>query len=144
MRKYKTGLLIIAICSLVSGAGIFRAARADGQIDSARDLVNQGKYDEAIALLNTLPDTQEKKLALAFAYLGTEKYDEAEKIMLEIVKDNPASLPARYCLGMLYEKKKNSAEAIIQWEKVLLLTQKKELRELASKHLAQLKKDEKK
>ncbi|MBU0951223.1 MAG: tetratricopeptide repeat protein [Elusimicrobia bacterium] len=113
---------------------------ADENVDKSRDLINQGKYEEAIQFLQTLPDSNEKKLSLAFAYLQTEKYDLAEDCLLQVVKESPDSLPARYSLAMLYEKKKNNPEALSQWEKVLLLAHKKELKNLATKHITQLKK----
>ncbi|OGS19627.1 MAG: hypothetical protein A3J83_04865 [Elusimicrobia bacterium RIFOXYA2_FULL_40_6] len=138
--KRKSRFWLLFIVSLILHLHTLGFLFADENIEKAKNFINQGKYEEAIQLLQALPDSNEKKLSLAFAYLQTEKYDLAQECLLQLIKINPDSLAARYSLAMLYERKKENSEAINQWEKVLLLAHKKELKHLASKHITQLKK----
>ncbi|MDI6641277.1 MAG: tetratricopeptide repeat protein [Elusimicrobiota bacterium] len=101
-------------------------------------LINEEKYQEALTILTTLPESTDKKLLLAIIELQTEKYDEAEKLLKEIIEELPELVPARYNLAMLYEKKKQYKEAISEWEKVFELSKDKSIRSLSIKHIRQL------
>ncbi|OGS22464.1 MAG: hypothetical protein A2252_01345 [Elusimicrobia bacterium RIFOXYA2_FULL_39_19] len=113
---------------------------AQEQYEKVSILINEEKYEEAMSLLNALPDTTDKKILQAVIYLQTSKYAEAETVLNEALKENADSLMVRYSLAMLYEKQKRPEDAIDQWEKVISLSNNNKLKTLAQKHIRQLKK----
>lgn len=131
--------LSLFFCLLLSGSG---ALASDEMFKLGLKYANAGKIDEALQILNedvVENPTAEKYLAIGVIYLQKKDYELALQSLKEAVRLNPSSAPARYSLAMLYEKKKMYREAITEWRKFLTLTNDKELKHLAGKHIKQLK-----
>lgn len=105
---------------------------------------NEGKYDEAIALLKKAielkPKYAESHLHLGVLYANKKQYDEAIKEIEKAVEDKPDSIMCHWLLAMLYDKKQIKDKALEQWQKLLDLNPKDEMKEVAKKHIARLKK----
>ena len=113
-----------------------------GTVTDAVNLLNSREYEKAITLLEKLhienPESTDISLTLGIAYLQMEQYDSAERYFREVTMKKPDCLPARYSLAMLYEKKGSYGEAISEWLKVISLTDREDLKNLAEKHIKQL------
>jgi len=85
-------------------------------VELGRFLVRTKRHaDEGITLIKQAvaahPDDAGDKLALASAYMSLKRYDEAIKILTEMLKDNPGYTLARYELAMVYDEMKNFEKA---------------------------------
>jgi tetratricopeptide (TPR) repeat protein len=138
--KYLLTVLLLFLLNI----SCFYQADLLGQetVADAANLLNSKKYEEAIALLEKLhienPESTDISLTLGIAYLQIEQYDSAERYFIEVTMKKTDSLPARYSLAMLYEKKGSYGEAIGEWLKVISLTDREDLKNLAEKHIKQL------
>lgn len=126
--------LILCSAAVVSGG--------ETGLNNALALVNQGKIDQAIAVLHKEieknPQGPESYLLLGVAYLEKNEYVSAKNYLEKALTLNPDSIPAHYTLAMLYEKEKSYLKAISEWTKVYQLAGDKNLKELANKHVRQL------
>ena len=107
-------------------------------------LINEGKNDEAIAQIkNDLlqKETADKYILIAIAYIEEEQFSLAEESLNKALSLQPKAVPAYYMLAMLYEKQKLWDKAIQKWENICKYTKNEKLKELAQKHLEQLKGD---
>uniref|UniRef100_UPI0039B87533 tetratricopeptide repeat protein n=1 Tax=Candidatus Ruminimicrobium bovinum TaxID=3242779 RepID=UPI0039B87533 len=107
-------------------------------------LINEGKNDEAIAQIkNDLlqKETADKYILIAIAYIEEEQFFLAEESLNKALSLQPKAVPAYYMLAMLYEKQKLWDKAIQKWENICKYTKNEKLKELAQKHLEQLKGD---
>jgi Tfp pilus assembly protein PilF len=114
----------------------------NGVLQKAMSLANENKCSEAIGMINEYieknPDDSDAYLGLGIIYLQENEFNESESNLEKSLAVNPDSVPAYYTLAMLYEKQKDSAKAKEMWGKVVALSQDKELKGLAEKHLSQL------
>ena len=81
-----------------------------------RRLFFLGRYDEAVELFRKAVAADEEKtvykLYLAKSLIGADKAEEAEKIFLEILKENPEHVEAGIAVARIYEKAKKWKELI--------------------------------
>ncbi len=88
-----------------------------------RRLFFLGKHDEAVELFRKAVAADEEKtvykLYLAKSLLGADKTEEAEKISLEILKENPEHVEAGIAVARIYEKAKKWKELIPVLEPIL-------------------------
>lgn len=105
-------------------------------------LLNEGKYKEAIELLKQIyketPSSIELNLSLAIAYVQTDEYEKAKFHLGECLKVKKDLISARYILAMIYEKEKKYEKAIEEWRLIFKISQDKELKEMAEKHIKQI------
>jgi len=107
-------------------------------------LINEGKNDEAIEQIKQdllQNETAEKYILMAIAYIEEEKFNLAEESLNKAISLQPKAVPAYYMLAMLYEKQKLWDKAIEKWDNICKYTKNEKLKELAQKHLEQLKGD---
>ncbi len=76
------------------------------------------------------------KLVEAKELLSTDKFDDAEKAALHIIKENPKSLQAYKLLAEIYLKSKNFLHAEATWEHVVKLAQR--LKNVSASHYLEL------
>lgn len=97
-------------------------AAAEKQIAEARHLLQQGKFDEAIALLKGLaqadPNTQGLSHELGAAYYKKGDYLDAIVALKKARDENPDDSEATQLLGLSYYLAGKPAEAIPELEKV--------------------------
>ncbi len=133
-------LVIVALCHAVIGFTIIRAE--EPVLKKALALVNEGRAEEAISMLNqdlrTSQATTETHLGLGVAYLQKGDLSAARLSLEQAISMRPDSVPAHYTLAMLFEKQRDFARAAIEWRKVLQHTDDPDLKDLANKHLQQL------
>lgn len=134
----KKAFLVVWIIFIMQHLSFVADVTEEVDINKIILLINEEKYEEALKLADILPESTEKKLIVSIIHLQTENYDIAEKYLKEIIKEMPESIPARYNLAMLYEKKKEYGLSIAEWEKVLSLSKDKKMKSLAIKHIRQL------
>jgi len=121
----------------------FSSARAqDDGLQKGLTLLNQGKVEEAIVVLQMEmdkdPQAPDIHLALGMSYLEKGDSALAQSHLEKVMELQPDSVPASYNLAMLYEKQKNLPKALDGWRKVLALSKDTNLKELARKHIRQL------
>jgi tetratricopeptide (TPR) repeat protein len=131
-------LKLIGILSVVVTTLCFSAEKYENAIE----FINQGKYKEAVSILEKLstekPDSIEIKFMLGVAYVHLQEYILAESCFNDVLSKSPDYLLAHYYLAMIYEQRKMDIQAINEWNKVVFLTKDKKLLELAKKHIKQL------
>lgn len=72
-RVARVFLAVFAISSAVPGNCL-----SVQDLYSAMNLINEGKYSEAVALLESSPDSPERDLSLGIAFLHLGRYGDAE------------------------------------------------------------------
>jgi Tfp pilus assembly protein PilF len=142
MRKKMVDLWgIVLLCYVALGFSLIGAQETE--LKKAMDMINQGRAAEAVPLLEQQsakePQSFDVQLALGMALLEAGNYDSAQGALERAVVLNPGSVPAHYTLAMLYESRRNTARAVEEWMKVQQLTGDQSLKDLAAKHLQQLK-----
>jgi Tfp pilus assembly protein PilF len=85
------------------------------------------------------PNKAELHYSLGVVYANKKEYDNAERELETAISINPGNIQAHYVLAMIYEKKKKNDKAVSEWQKVSDLTQEKELKKHAEKHIKRLK-----
>lgn len=134
-----TILACLAVLVLCSAAGVWGGETG---LSNALALVNQGKINEAIAVLHKEieknPRGPESYLLLGVAYLEKNEYVLAKNHLEKALALNPNSIPGHYTLAMLYEKERSYLKAVSEWTKVYQLSEDKNLKELANKHIRQM------
>jgi len=106
------------------------------QVEKAIELINYGKYDEAIRILQE--NNGESSILLSIAYLGKKDFVNAKKFALQAWTQNDV-LP-NYILALISEEEKDYEQAIEYWTNILKITQDDSLRQLAKKHISVIKK----
>ncbi|MHB9154806.1 MAG: tetratricopeptide repeat protein [Endomicrobiales bacterium] len=132
--------ILLLLAYVVLGVNIIKAEGTN--LNRAMQMVNEGRTEEAISLLRQEieknPETGDVHLALGVAYLDKDDFD-AARVSLEKARDlSPNSVPVHYSLAMLYEKERRLELAVSEWKTVYQLTDSRELKELADKHIRQL------
>ncbi|MGA2327072.1 MAG: protein kinase [Bryobacteraceae bacterium] len=97
----------------------------DRQITQARDLFNQGKPQEAEALLSKLLEAHpcEAKIYLALSDLHNRclQYTEGEKVLDQGVAKCPQNAQLRFCLAVLLSSQKQWKKAVAALEQAIQL-----------------------
>ncbi len=75
------------------------------------------EYEKAASLGPTFLDI---KLKLAKTYLQLGEYGAAEKLIFDIMKDNAGYMEAKTTLGLCYYRQHKFAEAMKEWQEVLV------------------------
>lgn len=88
--------------------------------------------------LQSEPDSCGVCLALGVAYLDSGDFNNAQNCLEKALSLCPGSVPAHYTLAMLFETKKDLSAAVREWNEVLRLSDNRELKALADKHIKQL------
>ena len=101
------------------------------QVEKAIELINYGKYDEAIRILQE--NNGGSSILLSIAYLGKKDFVNAKKFALQAWTQN--DVLSNYILGLISEEEKDYEQAIIYWSNVLKNTQDNSLKQLAKKHI---------
>lgn len=132
--------IIVALCYAVIGISIIRAE--EPVLKKALVLVNEGRAEEAISMLNqemqTSQATSETHLGLGVAYLQKGDLPAARASLEKAVALKPDSVPAHYTLAMLFEKQRDHDRSLEEWRKVRQFTDDHVLKDLAAKHIRQL------
>ena len=111
-------------------------------LEETLQLIGDGKNDEAIALikLNLIENkSADNYVLMGIAYLEKNDSNNAEENFKKALELDRKTVSAHYMLAMLYEKEKRYEQSIEKWEKICKYTKNKKLKNLALKHLEQLK-----
>jgi peroxiredoxin len=103
-----------ALLEQLKGGKPERADSADRRLGFARTLVEQGKLEQAVAVLTKLRSERESIPAatlLATAYLSLDKVDEAAKCLDPIADTEPAPLALKLALARLELSRDNTDKA---------------------------------
>ena len=99
--------------------------RATPHFDKGNDLYNEGKKAEAIEefqkALSIQSDFLPATFNMAVALGDIGKYDEAFKVLHDVIDNDASILEAYDSLGFVYYKKGDLANAKVQYEKILEL-----------------------
>jgi len=111
-------------------------------LEKALSLLNDGKTDDAIAILKDQitanPDISDNHLAMGFAKMDKNDLAGAKESFQRAVSLNKKLVAAHYMLAMIYEKEGDSKAAIEKWQNILKYTKDAALKNLATKHIGQL------
>jgi Tfp pilus assembly protein PilF len=105
-------------------------------------MINDGKTDQAIETIKK--NLEENKSAdnyvlMGIAYLEKNDAKNAEENFKKALLLDKKTVSAHYMLAMLYEKEKKYEQSIEKWKKICKYTKNEKLKNLAVKHLEQLK-----
>ena len=134
MRKF--------ICTFFCLLFVSLAYSSSQYLEETLQLINDGKTDEAIAIikLNLIENkSADNYVLMGIAYLEKNDSKNAEENLKKALELDKKTVSAHYMLAMLYEKEKRYEQSIIKWEKICKYTKNKKLKNLALKHLEQLK-----
>ncbi len=109
------------------GFTIVESARIGGDVrvdyDRAHTLLEQGRLEEGVALLETVveqaPGLSAPRIDLAIAYQGLGDLENAEQHLLQVLEINPQHPIALNELGIVYRKTARFAEARRSYEAAL-------------------------
>jgi len=111
-------------------------------LEETLELIYDGKNDEAITLIkNNLTENKsaDNYVLMGIAYLEKNDAKNAEENFKKALLLDKKTVSAHYMLAMMYEKEKRYEQSIEKWEKICKYTKNKKLKNLAVKHLEQLK-----
>jgi len=74
-------------------------------------------------------------LKIAHLYIQIDELDNAIEYVNKAIHKDPKNPRAYYLLALIYEKKQDYVRAIDLWEKVLEYSSKKDMKEIAQKHI---------
>lgn len=136
MRKLLLSLSFLFFCAgLVLGASL--------ELEKALTLLNDGKTDEAMNIIKTRiessPKDPDNYMAIGLIYLEQEDYSKAKENFQKTLEISRKNIAAHYMLAMIYEKENNISAAIEKWQRIVKYSKNEELKELAQKHIKQLK-----
>ena len=97
--------------------------------------ITASALEEAIKLK---PAEVDLRVKLGFAYTRLEKADEAQRAFESTVSLDPRKAIAHYMLGLIYEKKGLTAQALAAWRACLDSTQDPRMRDTAIRHIHHL------
>lgn len=111
-------------------------------LEDTLQMINDGKTDQAIETIKK--NLEENKSAdnyvlMGIAYLEKNDAKNAEENFKKALLLDKKTVSAHYMLAMLYEKEKRYEQSIEKWEKICKYTKNEKLKNLAVKHLEQLK-----
>ncbi len=111
-------------------------------LEDTLQMINDGKTDQAIETIKK--NLEENKSAdnyvlMGIAYLEKNDAKNAEENFKKALLLDKKTVSAHYMLAMLYEKEKKYDQSIEKWEKICKYTKNEKLKNLAVKHLEQLK-----
>ena len=111
-------------------------------LEDTLQMINDGKTDQAIETIKK--NLEENKSAdnyvlMGIAYLEKNDAKNAEENFKKALFLDKKTVSAHYMLAMLYEKEKRNDQSIEKWEKICKYTKNEKLKNLAVKHLEQLK-----
>lgn len=111
-------------------------------LEDTLQMINDGKTDQAIETIKK--NLEENKSAdnyvlMGIAYLEKNDAKNAEENFKKALFLDKKTVSAHYMLAMLYEKEKKYDQSIEKWEKICKYTKNEKLKNLAVKHLEQLK-----
>jgi len=111
-------------------------------LEDTLQMINDGKTDQAIETIKK--NLEENKSAdnyvlMGIAYLEKNDAKNAEENFKKALFLDKKTVSAHYMLAMLYEKEKRYDQSIEKWEKICKYTKNEKLKNLAVKHLEQLK-----
>lgn len=111
-------------------------------LEDTLQMINDGKTDQAIETIKK--NLEENKSAdnyvlMGIAYLEKNDAKNAEENFKKALLLDKKTVSAHYMLAMLYEKEKRYDQSIEKWEKICKYTKNEKLKNLAVKHLEQLK-----
>ncbi len=92
--------------------------------------------------LKTDPNNSALWAHLGFADNKLNDVDGAQTAFEKAAALNPQNVDALYMLGLIYEKKKMTNEALKAWNSVLAISEEKWRRDVAGKHIHHLKSNE--
>lgn len=125
---------------LVFLGGLSAAQPPSNPLVQGIELSNQGKWEEAIPLLEqaakTAPDSYQAALALGSARLSAKQYVLAKGELERAAKLEPGAASTHYVLALLYEKLKEHQKAISAWRIFLSHKLDVDSRQVGEKHLA--------
>ena len=120
-----------------------QAWASQSQLEKALTFLNDGKTDEAMAIvkieLENNPRSSDNHMAMGFIWLDRGNYEEAKKSLQEALQIDRKIVAAHYMLAMIYEKEGDSQKAIDKWQRIIKHSKDAALRSLAEKHIKQLK-----
>lgn len=132
-RKLVNSFVLLALLALPSYAQT---------LDEARQAYDQERYEEALTMLETIVKADRKNadafLLLGQAALRLDNLEKAAWALEKAVSLDKEFLGAYVQLGFLYEKMKHPGKAAKAWQKALAFALDKETKELAQKHLDNL------
>lgn len=85
--------------------------------------MNQNRIEELKLFLAEEPNDPFLRYTLALEYLKLERDDEALEILEKLLKETPDYLPTYYIIGNLYQKLQCNVEAIVTYEKGIVIAQ---------------------
>jgi len=111
-------------------------------LEDTLQMINDGKTDQAIETIKK--NLEENKSAdnyvlMGIAYLEKNDATNAEENFKKALLLDKKTVSAHYMLAMLYEKEKKYEQSIEKWKKICKYTKNEKLKNLAVKHLEQLK-----
>jgi Tfp pilus assembly protein PilF len=130
------------ICTFFCLLFISSAYASSQYLEETLQLINDGKNDEAIALIkHNLAENKsaDNYVLMGIAYLEKDDSINAEENFKKALELDKRTVAAHYMLAMFYEKEKRYEQSIVKWEKICKYTKNKKLKNLALKHLEQLK-----
>lgn len=135
--------ILSVLALLFFSAVMFAQEKPETYFMEGLKLANESKYDEAIEKLKKAielkPKYAESHLHLSVVYANKKNYDAAIKEVELAIADKANSVTAHFLYAVLCEKKQLNAKAVEEWQKILDLRPKPEMKELAEKHLKKLK-----
>ncbi|MCB4792731.1 MAG: hypothetical protein LHV68_12725 [Elusimicrobia bacterium] len=140
MRKNQIiTFLVLLFCSAFLYAG-------DLGLKEVFALLKEGKVEESVSKLEKIAGEIPARFKFWVEHLERngyfEKYDHpiTKESLEKALKDNQNLVPAYYYLAMLFEKEEMNTKALNMWKKVLELSEDKDQKVLAEKHIKQLSK----
>ncbi len=106
------------------------------KIEKAIELINSGKYDEAIGILKE--NNGKFSILLSITYLEKKDFINAKKFALESWAQE--DVLSNYILALISEEEKDYEKAMVYWANVLKNTYDNSLKQLARKHINVIKK----
>lgn len=121
MRKKKksAGFASTIILLLLIGIAALGFMTVKKYFESQQSTPEQIQIKEFTKFVNEYPDNLQGRLALAYAYQRTERYDEAREQYLEVLNVSPGEPAALYNLGEIARINKDYKDAEAQLTKLL-------------------------
>ena len=126
-------------------ASAFAVFAVSPDLEKALNLLNEGKTDEAMAILKVKlqnePPSPDNYMAMGLAQLDKENYSEAKINFQKALELNKKIVAAHYMLAMIYEKEGDFSSALDKWQRIIKHSKNEALKSLAEKHIKQLKEE---
>lgn len=133
-------LYLLVFVTFLSGT-IF-AKDLTSQLLKGIEYINAGDYEQALSefkyIVHTGTTSPNLHLCIGICYINLGKFEKAVNEFEQEIKLNPAIAEPYYFLAMLSEYHNEKQKAINYWQKFTRLTENKELKEIAAKHVEAL------